>query len=203
MESKNEWSFINLNRIREQSPTLDLSKEIFKSKKLFNIYFSDVSPSLVFDGDNETIKRKIRNRSFKRALKYIGEQEGSDLQLCCKDKGRTLDLLNIFFEQHKKKWNNTSTPSIFNDETHKQFFNSLMVSLMQKGQMELFYLSLNQKPVAFQLVFLYDDIFLQYIPTYDADYVKYSPGTIMLVLVLEYCMSGKLKEYDFLRGGEK
>jgi CelD/BcsL family acetyltransferase involved in cellulose biosynthesis len=202
-ENRHEWGFINLNRILESSSTLDLSRGILNRSGLFGIYHSDFAPSLVFDGNDEIIQKKILDKSARKKLKIFLENKGGSIESCKENGGDAQELLHIFFEIHKKRWNSTSTPSIFNDPNTCQFFESVMLSLMKKGQADIFYLTVDKRPIAFLMAFLYDNVYLQYIIVHDTSLSQYYPGIILLVQSLEYNRFKKYREYDFMRGGEK
>lgn len=203
LENKKEWSFVKLDRIPEKSSTLDLSKEILKSKKLSKFLLSDKYLSFVFDDTWETYKNEINSKKMKERIRYFTNRGELLLSRCDNNSVEAKELLNIFFEQHKERWNKTNIPSMFNEESYKKFFEHLVTSLLKKGQIDLFYLSFNKKPIAFDIDFFYDNRCLAYTSSYDINYAKQSPGKILTNYLLEYCASNNLKEYNFLRGGEK
>ncbi len=203
MENKDLWTFINLNRIPETSSNLEKTKEIFKSNRLFKVFNSDKCPSLIFDEKWKEFKKKLNNKKMRKRIKQLKKNGKISLSRCNENKKKAFDILNIFFQQHKERWNTTKTPSMFNNEDYKDFFKSILISLLERGEADMFYLTVDDKPIAIRFVFIEKDKLLTYTSSYDGTYADKSPGVIMNKFFLEYLADNRFKEFDYLRGGEK
>lgn len=51
-------------------------------------------------------------------------------------------------------------------------------------------------PISISVAYHYKSLFFYYITSYDTDYSKFSPGTIMLYKQLEWCIDSKYKYFD-------
>ena len=108
-----------------------------------------------------------------------------------------------FCELHRRRWNLTSTPSIFNDPNYCGFLEYAMKSLAAKGQADVFYLMIEDRPVAFLIVFIYDHTYCQFMTANDTSLSQFAPGIVLLTESLEDNLHKDYKEYDFMRGAEK
>jgi CelD/BcsL family acetyltransferase involved in cellulose biosynthesis len=201
------WSFVKLNRLSDSSQTLEISKQVLSSRKLrmYSVMQTDICPSYFFDDEWKEFRESINSRTTRKRLNQLRNMGNLDfLTLESEvDSEKNLQLLNLFFEQHKKRWDNSSTPSMFTDENYKTFFISVFMSLLDKKKADLYCLKLNDTPVAFQFAFLGKVKFMAYISSYDCSYAKNSPGIVMHKFVMEHCASRKYKEFDMMRGNEK
>jgi len=60
----------------------------------------------------------------------------------------------------------------------------------------LFVIYRGSTPVCISVAYHYESLFFYYITSYDTDYAKFSPGTIMLYKQLEWCMDNKYRYFD-------
>ena len=61
---------------------------------------------------------------------------------------------------------------------------------------------LNDKIIAVMYGFEQSNCFFSYIGGFDPDLAKYSPGSIILLYIIEDCINRGISEFDFLRGAE-
>lgn len=203
LKEKDIWDIINLKEIPETSPTPSISEKILKnSNALFCRYPDAVCPTLIFKGlKNEEIEKKLNKKDIKRKLRGLN-REGILGYNHCKDKNEAEMLLNIFFQQHIKRWKSTSTPSMFEDEKYKAFYHELTKSLLPKKWVDISVLRFNGGVIATQFGFTYNNKYEGYTHTYDKSYAKYSPGVILLMLNIENYLSKNFREFDLGRGDD-
>lgn len=88
-------------------------------------------------------------------------------------------------------------------EAYPHFIPELIKLAAAKGWLRLGILSLNNKPIAAQLWLVSNKIASIYKLAYDADYSRYSPGTILTAAMFETIMShDDIHEIDFLTGDD-
>lgn len=201
LKEKDSWDIISLEEIPEASSTLTYSEEILKNSDIFfSIFLDDICPTLIFEGSQRgEIEKKLNKRSIRRKLKCLNEA-GSIEYDYCKDISEAIILLDVFFQQHINRWKPTSTPSIFEDERYKALYRELMKSLLPKGWVDLSFLRFDEKPVAFQFGFMYNNRYEGYTSSYDTSYATYSPGMILFKFNIENYLSKNFREFDLGRG---
>lgn len=92
--------------------------------------------------------------------------------------------------------------SLFLDEKFASFFNEALEILCSENKVYLFHLNLSGRAIAFCLCFLYENRLYYYMPTFDSNYHRSSPGTLLLAWIIEYCCTNGIEELDLMIGDE-
>lgn len=203
LKNRKLWNSISLEEIPAHSSSLSLSKNILKGMtKHFDIVFSNKCLSMTFKGmDYEELEKKLKKKDISKNMKYFNKN-GSIISYEVTDLSEAYALLNIFFEQHIKIWDKKGIPSMFKEDKYKEFFINLTNELLPKGKVGIWVLKFNQKPISMQFGFDYNNKYLEYCITYDLEYSKKGPGTILNKFLLENYFQRGYKEVDFSRGTE-
>lgn len=144
---------------------------------------------------------KLRNKTLKYSEKKLS-QMGKLNYWICPDEITLMDRIDTFFESHIRRWQQTSTPSLFNNKQNIDFYKYLVRILFKHGFIHYSELQLNGRQIAAHFGFIYQDRFYYYKPTYDIDLQKYSPGTLLMMDLIEDMKRRKITYFDFLRGKE-
>ncbi len=89
----------------------------------------------------------------------------------------------------------------YESKVEREFLRELLTTLRGRYWMEVAFLYANDKPIAYEYGFNTIGRFEDWRTGYDGDYREYSPGTIMLVMLLkEMHNHGCYNDLDFLRG---
>lgn len=142
-----------------------------------------------------------RKKSLKRHTNKLARQ-GSLNFVTLTDAADIAPRLYDFFEQHVARWADTSTPSLFNDPTNREFYHALVARLAPSGSVRLMEVVLDDKVVAAHLGFVNGGRFTWYKPTYDPAYSKFSPGEVLLKRLIEDAVEEPVDEFDFTVGDE-
>jgi CelD/BcsL family acetyltransferase involved in cellulose biosynthesis len=111
-----------------------------------------------------------------------------------KEKLQTLNSVGAF---HINKWKNTTTPSGFENPT---FVSCFKAQLMNKHS-EIAELTLNDKPIAYLINYLYKDRVYFYLSAFSNEFEgKIKLGMYLHSLAIEHYREKNLKYYDFLAG---
>ena len=70
------------------------------------------------------------------------------------------------------------------------------------GEVIFYELDIHEKPIAIAMGFQYGEKYMQYLTGFDTESSKFSPGTVLLSMIIERCYDKGLKEVDMLRGQE-
>lgn len=115
---------------------------------------------------------------------------------------KILPLLDGFFAQHVGRWAGTAFPSLFNDETQKQFYRSLTRTAADTGWLRFTRLDWQGRAIAFHFGFCHRGNFLWYKPTFAIDLAPRSPGEVLLRQLLLRAMEENAHTFDFGLGDE-
>jgi CelD/BcsL family acetyltransferase involved in cellulose biosynthesis len=99
------------------------------------------------------------------------------------------------------KSNRTDKASFMSDRM-ATFFRELAASLAQAHILRLFFLDLDEKPIAATMCFDYNSAMYLYNNGYDKRFSSLSPGLLSKVLSIKDSIQSGKKTYDFLKGAE-
>src|SRR4029077_1134663 len=94
-----------------------------------------------------------------------------------------------FFAQHISRWAATASPSLFNDETQRQFYRRLARTASDAGWLRFTRVEWQGRVIAFHFGFCYRGNFLWYKPTFAIDLAQRSPGEVLLRQLLLRAMA--------------
>jgi len=104
------------------------------------------------------------------------------------------------FNLHKKRWYGYYISSQFSAPDGKRFYKETAKEFLAKNMIKLDLLLLDGKVIAFSYSFEKDGRFFYYTPAFDSAYAKYSPGTVLLLHILEDAFKQGIKEFDLGKG---
>lgn len=159
---------------------------------------NELCPSLIFEAvstDSDVmsmlntklrgdLRRQMRRLSEKGILR-LHVYEGSD---------EAREPFNAFLQEHACKW-----PKAYKAP---QFHWNLLVKGFSEGLVHFSSLELSGKPVAWHLGFAFRGRFYYYMPVSNHDLSAYSPGKILLYLLVEWAANHGYTTFDFLKGDE-
>ncbi len=113
-----------------------------------------------------------------------------------------LPQLTDFFEQHKRRWESTPFPSLFNDEKQCLFYKELSKAADDTGHIHFTTVRYKDKPIAYHFGFFFCTQFLWYKPSFAVEFSKQSPGEVLLRNLLLYAIEIGADMFDFGLGDE-
>lgn len=160
----------------ERAPLIDLSK--FKS---YDDLLSQLSQNM-----RQGVRRKKRRleRVADVRLRVFGKNE-----ICA-----ALATIPAFRRAHQIQW-----PQSYQAPG---FYERLVTIALPKGFLHLSMLECGERAISWHIGFMYKGRFYWYVPAYDADMGRYSPGQMHLAKLVEETMAKSITVFDFLRGEE-
>ncbi len=199
-EHKKEWDFIKLSNIPQTSSTLNLESQ--DPKLRVSKTMSCVCPAYILDNEWESFKKDMNNRHIRKPINYLSKRGNLEFSKHNDKEDEIMKHLEIYFEQHRKRWNSTDTKSMFNDEDNKEFFRKITKAFLPQGKVSILTLDYNKQPLACDIALRHKQTCMLYSCSYDPDYSQRSPGKILHKFLLEDCINNNYKEVDLLRGNE-
>jgi dTDP-4-amino-4,6-dideoxygalactose transaminase/CelD/BcsL family acetyltransferase involved in cellulose biosynthesis len=202
-EKKKDWDVCDLKDFSEESQHYEIFDGFIKRYEwkttLLNTW---KCPYLKIDGDWDGFLKR-HGRKFQYNIKRERKQlEG--LGKVVFKKVETQEGLKRYlpeiFEVHKRRWNGFYISSKFSQPEGQKFYSGIAKDYLAKEMLRLDLLLLNEKVIAFSYSFQWSGRYFYYTPGYDPDYAKYSPGTILLMHILEDAFKSGIKEFDFSKG---
>jgi CelD/BcsL family acetyltransferase involved in cellulose biosynthesis len=149
----------------------------------------------------ETVAKNIRQQSERRYRK-LGKLGQLTLHRFCNIREIQVGL-NTLFEIHIRRWRLLGGRSIFEASAKREFFKALAAALHGAGTLEFSELRLADKTVAMHFGFICGKKLFWYVPTFDPEFSRFSPGRLLLINLIRSACERGLREFDFLVGEEK
>lgn len=206
-QSGNQWDLMILYNIVPPLSTGQFINSLTGENEVFvRRFFVDISPFLrieqTWDKFFSTKGRKFRY-NLNRAERKLDEMGGLKVVHCI-----TPDVIeqniNKAFEIHSKRWEGRYSSSRFSKPDWQGFYKDLAIAFAENGWMDLVFLEVGCKPIAFSYGFIFNDKYYFYVTAIDPDptYEKYSPGMILIKRLLQEAFNKDLEEFDFMLGDE-
>jgi len=205
-----DWDWIELKEVPASSLTANLlrtyacniSSELGIRERVCNIcpYISlPDSLDLLMKGLTRNIRQNLKKYSRRIEAKY-------DLKLETYDEAgfSVEEAMEAFIKLHQKRWTAKGLPGAFRVQRKKfhDFHIEVAKRFAEKGWLGLFFLTANDEIASAQLTFEYKGKMYAYLSGLNPEYVNYSAGNLIIMLLLERCLRKSIKEYDMMRGDE-
>lgn len=201
VENDQQWDLLHFSDIPNTSTTLRVLPEFFGQRS----YLTDVrvlyeAPTHIFSDPIED-QKLVKKKSLQRHYNYFRRNGQLEFRNCATVE-EIMGYLESFFQQHIQRWSLTDTPSQFLDRRQRIFYKELVQALASSGWLLFSVVLFNQTPIAFHCGFEYGNRIIWYKPTFNIDYLKHSPGEVLLKYLLEYALERNAAEFDFTIGEE-
>lgn len=184
---------ISLDTIPSHSTVLNLSQ---RNNDII-IKPSENCPVLVFDNyDSEKDIQSKNYRRKKRMLQQLGEISINNF-FAAND---ILPNMVRFKEFYKSRWGEDPESSFFFEPFDDLLLFEIVKSFSVNNKIILSSLTLNGLPIAYYLGFVDRKKYMFYRSGFDNRYEKYSPGMVLLKVLLNDLKKKGYIEFDFLRG---
>ena len=154
-----------------------------------------------WDDFKKNIKKKLINDSNRqwRKLSEIGllkiekATKKSEIKLL-------IDCLDNF--KNDRAYKSLIAKNILSKRGMKKFLNDISEQFLKTNNLSLIALKMSNSVLAVHLAFYHNNQYLYYLPSFNSEYKKYSPGRLLLEKSIEYAIDRKFKKFDFLNGNE-
>ncbi len=200
-----DWDFIYLLDIPETSLIFKFLPKIVLEIPRFELIEGKLCPYITLPSSIELLFSYL-NAKFRKNLRRSIRNLKSDYQRIelkrYDEIGSVEDAMNQFFVLHQKRWKTKGQPGVYaEDKTRIASIESAKL-YAEKGWLALYFLMINEKPVAAQYCLKYNNKMHYGLGGLDPSYYKYSVGNIITSMMLEKCIEQKIEEYDFMKGDE-
>jgi CelD/BcsL family acetyltransferase involved in cellulose biosynthesis len=107
-----------------------------------------------------------------------------------------------FFEQHVSRWAATPYPSLFEDSSHRGFYERLCETADEAGWLRFTRVDCDGRPIAFHFGSCYRGRYLWYKPSFAVELARRSPGEVLLRQLLLAALEEGAELFDFGLGAE-
>lgn len=196
------WSTLELFSLIETSPTLAYLPELARQRGYtVEIKEEDVAPGLVLPKTWEEYLAGLSKKDRHELRRKFRRLESAETQrwYCLTDPTEVTHRLGDFIRLMRQSREDKDT---YMTPERERFFHRIAQRVAQLGMLRLFFLEMDQKPVATVLCFDYGTSRLLYNSGYDPEYSYYSVGLLLKALALQDAIEKGKRYFDFLRGPE-
>jgi len=146
-------------------------------------------------------KKNLRVKTHARHVRAL--QKKGNVSFITNDTKQIKKIIDIVIQQKIDRFVEKGQSGILEDEVFPEYL--LAVANMAKTQntIHLAVLYLDETIIACHLGFLYQGRLYWYIPSFNQEYSKYSPGRILLEEIIQWCFQNNIAMFDFLLGDER
>lgn len=196
------WNVVQLKNVPEQSTTLSAAREFCAEAGRHMLAGNGIAcPALVIEGEVEHARRVTGTKTIRRRCNYLRRMGGFRV-FHVGTVEEAIPYLDLFIAQHIRRWKGTASPSVFLRGGTREFYIELVKTLLPDGVLLFTVLEFQGRPIAFHLGFDYNSKLIWYKPSFDPDYRRLSPGTVLLKHLIDYSLERGHCELDFTIGDE-
>lgn len=197
------WDMMDLQNVPEESENIRIMAEILKTKGINHLTIpASSSPYLIADTSWESFynQRSIRfKKAMRNKINKINKSGTIKIQKYSAPE-EVRHVLPIIFEIGLKGWKHKINNAISSTEENKKFYTQLSEAMSSMGWLNVWLLSLNEKPIAFEYHISYKNTIHGLIADYDEDYRELSPGSILDFNIMQHVFQNEKCEYDLGSG---
>ena len=204
VEFNNLWKNI-LDQLKNETDLILLDKLINKSFTFLNplteyLYCQkyDTTYGINLKEWENILLRKNRSlqkiRWSKRKLESLGKIEFVESLEDLKEKKKIIDQLILWKKESKKNY-----------RFLKSFSGSFYLNFINSDDVQISGLKLNNNYIALSFGLKFDDNYFYLVPSYKSEknIIRYSPGKILMIELINFFHKKKFKYFDFCNGNEK
>lgn len=198
-----KWDMMDLQNVPEESENIRIMAEILKKKGIGHLSMpASSSPYLIADASWDSFynQRSIRfKKAMRNKINKINKSGAVKIQKYSTPE-EVKRVLPIIFEIGLKGWKHKINNAISSTEENKRFYTQLSETMSSLGWLNIWLLSLNEKPIAFEYHIRHKNTIHGLIADYDEDYRELSPGSILDFNIMQHIFNNEKCEYDLGSG---
>lgn len=198
-KEKNKWDLINLNNVPKDSPNYEILQKCLKRNgMLFGVKKGLHSPFIQIQSDWETYFSS-RSTKFRKVLRNkINRMQrlGSYSIKKIEDITNNNEILTKISEISKNSWKVKHHKEITATKEDEIFFQELSRLSEQNGWLNIFLMTLNDKPIAYEYHLKYKKKEYALRGDFDEQYRENHPGSVLDAYIVQSLFGNGIEEYE-------
>lgn len=208
IKSRDKWDFIKLTDIDKDSDSICYLEELSADHSLLHKNEDMIEcPYIMLPGTVEEYRKSFRKKTQKKIRKYERRlRREFDLKLERIDSSDSLDdHLDELIRISRERWNKKGMGGSFSSQRLIRFSKKISRIFVEKGWLDLCFINLNGKKVAYFYSFRYNGRSYAYQTSFDPTSVhpRYSVGTVIVNYCIEHAIEEGYRELDWGRGADR
>jgi len=201
------WDMVDLHELPEESETVAVLQDLLRARAWgHRDEPASRCPYLPIREDWTTFYTRTKDaetrRANRRKLRRL-EKDGAVAIRRRMDVGGEAPVLEQLRQMpHRDTYRGARRVSLFDGDARGRFFEDMAASLAETGELDLWTVELAGRPIAYRFGWRTAQKHYDYFADYDPAHSQSSPGTLLLLRMMEDCFEAGLREFDFLRGDE-
>jgi CelD/BcsL family acetyltransferase involved in cellulose biosynthesis len=205
VNSRDNWDAIHFRNVRSDSPNLPIMRDTlgnttFTFVERINIQCSYIPINCNWLNYYDTLGKNIRSDIRRRSnlLTKMGKVEFIRLH----EVEDVMDTLYVIKSIHVKCRRAKGEISWYTDNKRFSFVSLILERFGDRKWLDLVFLKLNGRIIAYYLGFMYDNIVYFWNTGFDPEFSKVSPGKLLLHHWIKESFADGYREFDFMVGEE-
>jgi CelD/BcsL family acetyltransferase involved in cellulose biosynthesis len=199
---KRSWDVLEFAAVPCTSPTLSWLHKLRKRDGLLfrSLTFPCAVADLPQSWDQYLAALHPRFRTKVRTtLRQL--QEGHTVRFrSISDEEELVPALEVLYDLHGRRWNSKGRSGVFLNPEKRRFYEHFTRHFLRRGWLAFDFLDVDEKPVACQLCFRYEDTLYLLQEGFDPDFGHESVGIALRAMVFKKAIEDGIKSYNFLAG---
>ena len=203
LSQKPEIDVVTISHILDDHPQLDALTRIANKLKL-ELYLDHYHTCLyipirdTWDNYFQGLSKNTRY-NWRRYLRGLQNQFQAEFERV--NNHEQIDqAIDTLFDLHSKRFRAKKSDTFFKSDVKKNFHKKVAHKFFQQDILNMFQLKVDHKPIAIYYCFQHSDQMHFFQSGMDPRWDKYSPGFVLLGMIIRYSFEKGLKEFDFGRG---
>ena len=202
--SQKDWDVFYLPDLPQTSASLALIRNATDIPK-FEVQKGVICPYIAIPNSKEKLLANLNKKFEKKLRKSLAKLEKEHGKVELKnyyELGSLEQSVQILVDLHQKRWTARSNVGRFVGKKSQEVTLQTAKYFAQKDWLRLYFLTVDNKPVAAELNLEYNGKMYCHLKGFDPNYYKYRVGSLLTLKVLEKCIESGITEYDFMQGAE-
>lgn len=198
---KENWSLILRVQPLWASYVALFAKAMNDSGLFWNVTKRSVCPILEEDTPQALYDRLNRSKELRYRVSRVKNQLNGEFEILTGNED--LDAwVEKFCDLHRKRWEQTDSPSRYEDKEQEKFLKQCMSAWAADGLLVRFAVKVEGQRMAFVICLIQQNSLIHHSTAYDENYNKYSPGKALILVIAEWMKNQGLNVLDFGQGAE-
>ncbi|MBI1806225.1 MAG: GNAT family N-acetyltransferase [Ignavibacteria bacterium] len=203
-----QWDVFDVEDVNERSPLVKIFPDMLRNHGI-NVYQyqGNVCPYINLPTSSEMLLPSLgptTSYNFKRKFKRLQQGFKAEVETYKEETDDIQRAVAEFSHIHGGRWKSQGYPSAFDDEKHRAFHVEFSCKFARRGWLRIFFLKVNDLPVAVSYSFNYNKRIYMYQSNAHGtdDVMKCSPGFLVRSIAMVDGIEEGMRVFDFLRGDE-
>jgi len=201
IEKTPKIDLIRLDRLRSDSmTTIFLKKNSRKLTRVSTSPYVNIEQWQTWGSYFEHHKKNLQVKTHARRMRGLAKKGKVSFEVNPPD--RTGEIIQTMMAQKTARMATKGQSGIHQSKRFVEFLTETALVAQSDNTLHLSVLKVDDRVIACHLGFLYRQTLYWFVPSFDPEYARYSPGRALLEKILKWSFENSVNRFDFLLGDE-